>query len=275
MELGDEVEVSVDGLGALTNTVADSGDSAADQRPRPVLPVPDRLAARRPGPHGALQLGVRAPPRRHVRLPDRGHRRGAQHRGVLRRDPRPDALARPRLGRGPRGRRPARALPAERARRHLRRRARPAARRRRTPTTASAPPTRSTPAARRPAPRCMGYDGFCRELSAEQVAAFEAEGRRPVVRFRMPDGSITWDDLVRGDITFETAARARLRALPRQRRPALHAGQPGRRRADGDHPRAARRGPAVEHAAPDRAVRRADRARHRGGARRGSVTCPT
>ena len=50
----------------------------------------------------------------------------------------------------------------------------------------------------------MGYDGFCRELSDEQVAAFEAEGRRPVVRFRMPDGSITWTDLVRGDITFET-----------------------------------------------------------------------
>jgi glutamyl-tRNA synthetase len=52
--------------------------------------------------------------------------------------------------------------------------------------------------------KVMGYDGFCRELSAEQRAAFEDEGRRPVVRFRMPDGSITWHDLVRGDITFET-----------------------------------------------------------------------
>ena len=50
----------------------------------------------------------------------------------------------------------------------------------------------------------QGYDGFCRELTAEQVAAFEAEGRRPVVRFRMPDGSVTWNDLVRGEITFET-----------------------------------------------------------------------
>jgi len=53
--------------------------------------------------------------------------------------------------------------------------------------------------------KVQGYDGFCRELSAEQRAAFEAEGRSPVVRFRMPDGSITWDDLVRGDITFDTA----------------------------------------------------------------------
>jgi glutamyl-tRNA synthetase len=52
--------------------------------------------------------------------------------------------------------------------------------------------------------KMMGYDGFCRDLSAEQRAAFQAEGRRPVVRFRMPDGSITWNDLVRGDITFDT-----------------------------------------------------------------------
>ena len=52
--------------------------------------------------------------------------------------------------------------------------------------------------------KTMGYDGFCRELTAEQRAAFEAEDRKPVVRFRMPEGSVTWHDLVRGDITFET-----------------------------------------------------------------------
>ena len=52
--------------------------------------------------------------------------------------------------------------------------------------------------------KVQGYDGFCRELTAEQVAAFEADGRAPVVRFRMPDGSVTWTDLVRGEITFET-----------------------------------------------------------------------
>jgi glutamyl-tRNA synthetase len=51
--------------------------------------------------------------------------------------------------------------------------------------------------------RAPGYDGHCRDLTAEQVAAFEAEGRRPVVRFRMPDQPITFDDLVRGDITFQ------------------------------------------------------------------------
>jgi glutamyl-tRNA synthetase len=52
--------------------------------------------------------------------------------------------------------------------------------------------------------KVMGYDGFCRDLDPEQRAAFEAEGRSPVVRFRMPDGSITWDDLVRGEVTFDT-----------------------------------------------------------------------
>ena len=53
--------------------------------------------------------------------------------------------------------------------------------------------------------KVMGYDGFCRELSDEQRAAFESEGRKPVVRFRMPDGTITWNDLVRDEISFETA----------------------------------------------------------------------
>ena len=82
---------------------APSLPSAGDRsrlRPGPLLPVADRDAARRADPHRALQLGLRAPHRRHVRLPHRGHRRRARHRGVLRRDPRRPALAGPRLGRG-------------------------------------------------------------------------------------------------------------------------------------------------------------------------------
>jgi glutamyl-tRNA synthetase len=50
--------------------------------------------------------------------------------------------------------------------------------------------------------RAPGYDAHCRELTAEQVAAYTAEGRAPVLRFRMPDHESTWDDLVRGPITF-------------------------------------------------------------------------
>jgi glutamyl-tRNA synthetase len=55
----------------------------------------------------------------------------------------------------------------------------------------------------RAAGRPSGYDGHCRTLSAEQVHAYRAEGRRPVLRFRMPDEAITFTDLVRGEITFE------------------------------------------------------------------------
>lgn len=50
-----------------------------------------------------------------------------------------------------------------------------------------------------------GYDGHCRDLTAAQVAAYQAEGRQPVVRFRMPGGSTTFTDLVRGEVTFDHA----------------------------------------------------------------------
>jgi glutamyl-tRNA synthetase len=50
--------------------------------------------------------------------------------------------------------------------------------------------------------RTAGYDGHCRELSDDQVAAFRGEGRKPVLRFRMPDKPIVFTDLVRDEITF-------------------------------------------------------------------------
>ncbi|MCD4535964.1 glutamate--tRNA ligase [Nocardioides sp. cx-169] len=50
--------------------------------------------------------------------------------------------------------------------------------------------------------KIQGYDGHCRELSDAQRDAFLAEGRRPTLRLRMPDAPITFDDLVRGEITF-------------------------------------------------------------------------
>lgn len=52
--------------------------------------------------------------------------------------------------------------------------------------------------------KIQGYDGFCRELTTEQRAAFEADGRRPVLRLRMPDDAITFTDLVRGEISFQS-----------------------------------------------------------------------
>jgi glutamyl-tRNA synthetase len=56
--------------------------------------------------------------------------------------------------------------------------------------------------AARPAGGPSGYDGHCRTLTAAQVAAFQAEGRRPVIRMRVPDGQITFNDLIRGEVTF-------------------------------------------------------------------------
>ena len=48
----------------------------------------------------------------------------------------------------------------------------------------------------------LGYDGFDRDLSPEQVAAYRAEGREAVLRIRMPAEDITFTDLVRGELTF-------------------------------------------------------------------------
>lgn len=56
--------------------------------------------------------------------------------------------------------------------------------------------------AARAAGRPSGYDGLHRDLTPEQQAAYEAEGRKPVIRFKMPAKDWTFDDLVRGPITF-------------------------------------------------------------------------
>ena len=72
----------------------------------------------------------------------------------------------------------------------------------------------------------LGYDNFDRELTDAQRAAYLAEGRKPVVRLRMPDEDLSWDDLVRGPTTFAAGTRARFRVDPRKRRSVVHLGQP-------------------------------------------------
>jgi glutamyl-tRNA synthetase len=55
--------------------------------------------------------------------------------------------------------------------------------------------------ARGEAPR---YDNRHRNLTPEQKQAFEAEGRQPVIRFRIEDDrQIVWHDLVRGLVTWQ------------------------------------------------------------------------
>lgn len=53
----------------------------------------------------------------------------------------------------------------------------------------------------------LGYDNFDRDLTEEQVAAFKAEGRKPVWRLRMPDKDWKWNDLVRGEIEFKSSTQ--------------------------------------------------------------------
>lgn len=52
----------------------------------------------------------------------------------------------------------------------------------------------------------IGYDRRCRYLSREERATREAEGHPSVVRLAVPvDGQITFNDAIRGDITFNNA----------------------------------------------------------------------
>ncbi|MEF2969078.1 glutamate--tRNA ligase [Paenibacillus sp. M1] len=49
------------------------------------------------------------------------------------------------------------------------------------------------------------YSGKHRDLTPEQCADFEAEGRVPSIRFRVPEGrTYTFNDLVKGPISFES-----------------------------------------------------------------------
>ena len=62
---------------------------------------------------------------------------------------------------------------------------------------------RAAQKARHEAPR---YDNRHRNLTPEQQAAFEAEGRRPVIRFKIDDArEISWNDMVRGTVTWKAS----------------------------------------------------------------------
>ena len=57
--------------------------------------------------------------------------------------------------------------------------------------------------ARKEAPR---YDNRDRHLTPEQRAAFAAEGRRPVIRFKIDDDrEIVWNDMVRGKLSWKAS----------------------------------------------------------------------
>jgi glutamyl-tRNA synthetase len=49
------------------------------------------------------------------------------------------------------------------------------------------------------------YNGRCARLTAEERAAFEADGRRGALRFRVGEGVVGWDDIVRGRVEIDVA----------------------------------------------------------------------
>ncbi len=49
------------------------------------------------------------------------------------------------------------------------------------------------------------YDRGALKLTAEQISAYEAEGRKPHYRFKLIPGNIDWDDLVRGHCHYDAA----------------------------------------------------------------------
>jgi nondiscriminating glutamyl-tRNA synthetase len=56
--------------------------------------------------------------------------------------------------------------------------------------------------AKHEAPR---YNGRCLRLTDADLAAFQAEGRRPVLRLKVPPEHIRFDDLIRGEVEFDNA----------------------------------------------------------------------
>ncbi|WP_063050621.1 glutamate--tRNA ligase [Nocardia arthritidis] len=52
----------------------------------------------------------------------------------------------------------------------------------------------------------LGYDNYDRDLTPERIEAYRAEGRLAVIRLRMPDEDLSWNDLVRGETTFKAGS---------------------------------------------------------------------
>ena len=60
-------------------------------------------------------------------------------------------------------------------------------------------------AAQKAAGKAPRYDNRDRNLTPEQIAAYEAEGRQPVVRFKIEEPlEVSWIDQIRGEIAWNT-----------------------------------------------------------------------
>ena len=122
----------------------------------------------------------------------------------------------------------------------------------------------------------LGYDNADRQLTEDQKAAFRAEGRAPVLRFRMPDADIGFDDLIRGPVSFPAGSVPDFVVVRADGSPLYTLTNPVDDALMGITHVLRGEDPALVHAAPGAALERA------GGARlrrlrlcRGSGTCPT
>ena len=207
------------------------------RRSRQVCSLSHRLPPRRRRSHGALQLALRAPARRHVRAPHRGHRRRAVVVGDGHRHRRRPAVAGPRLGRRDR-------TSAGRTRRTSSRERLDGIARwptgsspRATPTTATARPRRCSRSARRRRPR-RGVD-VRPHLSRALAAARSRRSRRRARR--APSASRCRRADARSTIACADRIDVRQRQHRGLRRPAFrrpsHLSPHGRRRRcrHGDH----------------------------------------
>lgn len=71
--------------------------------------------------------------------------------------------------------------------------------------------------------RPPGYDNRCRSLSASQEQACVREGRKPVVRFRIPKTDpILVDDIIRGRVNFDPDLISDFIILRADKRPTFH-----------------------------------------------------
>jgi glutamyl-tRNA synthetase len=48
------------------------------------------------------------------------------------------------------------------------------------------------------------YSGRCVNLDADEIKKFRSEGRKPVIRFRMPAKRIIFEDMIKGSVEFDT-----------------------------------------------------------------------
>ncbi len=49
------------------------------------------------------------------------------------------------------------------------------------------------------------YSGRCRNLTEEEKAKLRAEGRKPSIRFKVPEGETSYDDMVKGHLHFDNS----------------------------------------------------------------------